>query len=94
MDASVAQKAILNCQINNVTELNIIHDAFWTVAPSMPVMREALTTNVIDIFSEDLLLNFKKELSHYLPSGVELPDPPEVGTLDINRVRDSNYFFS
>ena len=94
LDASVAQKAILNCQINNVTELNIIHDAFWTVAPSMPVMREALTTNVIDIFREDLLLNFKKELSHYLPSGVELPDPPEVGTLDINRVRDSNYFFS
>ena len=94
LDAAVAQKSILECRMQNVTELNIIHDAFWTVAPSMPVMREALTNNVIDIFSQDLLLDFKKELSHYLPDGVELPDPPQVGNLDITRVRNSNYFFS
>jgi len=94
LDASVAQKSILECRLKGVFELNIIHDAFWTTAPNMEVMRGALVNSVIDIFSKDLLNDFKAELSHYLPDGVNLPKPPTVGTLDINRVRSSNYFFS
>ena len=94
LDAAVAQKAVLDCEASGVSELNIIHDAFWTPAPSMPIMRESLINNVISIFNEDLLGGFKRELSHYLPDGIQLPDPPQVGNLDISRVRSSNYFFS
>lgn len=80
LDASVAQKALLECRVHGISELNIIHDAFWTTAPSMPVMRNALTDNVIDIFSCDLMKDFQTELSHYLPDGVSLPDPQAWGT--------------
>ena len=94
LDAAVAQKSVLECRLKGVSELNIIHDAFWTTAPNMEIMRESLVNNVVDIFSVDLLKEFKTELSHYLPDGVNLPDPPIVGSLDIDRVRNSNYFFS
>ena len=94
LDAAVAQKSVLECRVRGVQDLNIIHDAFWTTSPNMPIMRDALINNVIDIFSVDLLKEFHKELSHYLPDGVTLPDPPSVGDLSIQSVRESNYFFS
>ena len=94
IDAAIAQKSILSCRDSGIKSMNIIHDAFWTTAPEMPIMRESLSENVVEIFSVDLLKDFKTELSKYLPDGVDLPDPPSGGDLDINRVRDSKYFFS
>ncbi len=94
LDAAVAQKSILECKVRGVSDVNIIHDAFWTTSPNMEVMRSSLTNSVIDIFSEDLLHSFRKELTAYLPGGESLPEPPSIGTLDIDKVRESIYFFS
>ncbi len=94
IDAAVGQKALLDCQRTGVHNLNAIHDAFWSTAPNMELLKQKLLDNVIEIFSDNLLANFKKELSLYLPEGVDLPELPAVGDLDINRVRSSEYFFS
>ena len=94
IDSAVGQRSLLDCQKSGIFNLNAIHDSFWSSAPNMKVLRQVLLNNIVSIFSEDLLGIFRKELSLYLPSGVNLPEPPNVGDLDISRVRDSIYFFS
>jgi DNA-directed RNA polymerase len=37
---------------------------------------------------------FRDELSLQLPPGVELPDLPPTGSLDLSQVLDSEYFFA
>ena len=94
IDSAVGQRSLLDCQKAGVKNLNAIHDAFWSVAPHMEILRESLLSNVVDIFSHDLLGDFHKELSMYLPDDRTLPEPPSVGDLDIASVKSSTYFFS
>ena len=94
LDSAVGQKALLTCRSAGIKNLNAIHDAFRSVAPHMETLNQSLMDSVVEIFSHDLLEEFRKELSHYLPNGVTLPEPPNVGDLDISRVRNSTYFFS
>ena len=94
LDATVGQKSLLDCSRKGMSEINSIHDAFWTIAPHMPTLRESLIENVVQVFSADLLSDFKAGLEPYLPDGVTLPDPPAVGGLEISRVRHSEYLFS
>ncbi|MDP6213188.1 MAG: hypothetical protein QGF32_06545, partial [Candidatus Thalassarchaeaceae archaeon] len=59
----------------------------------MDTMQKNLLESVVEIFSEDILGIFREEISHYLPKDVELPPLPEVGTLEIEEVRNSLYFY-
>jgi len=46
----------------------------------------------ISTFSVDLLRDWKHQLEQQ--SGLELPEPPEYGTADISKIKNSTYFFS
>jgi DNA-directed RNA polymerase len=54
-------------------------------------MRSITQEEFVKLHSGNLLEDLKKQFEEYL--GVELPDVPETGALDINQVLESRYFF-
>ncbi|SHL15096.1 DNA-directed RNA polymerase [Halomonas caseinilytica] len=55
------------------------------------MLREAF----IEMYTEqDVLADFKEELEEQLPEDVELPDLPKKGSLDLEQVMESDFFFA
>jgi DNA-directed RNA polymerase len=48
----------------------------------------------VDIFSRDLLREFREGALTMLPSSASMPEVPEYGSLDIAKVLDSDYYFN
>jgi DNA-directed RNA polymerase len=57
-------------------------------------MAASIREAAIEIFSDDPLERFRQGQQAMLPQGIDLPEPPQRGDLDINVLRDAPYFFS
>ena len=75
-----------------ITSVSMIHDSYGCHANFVDLMRNCLREEFLEIHSENLLEKFKKEVENQL--GVILPDPPERGKLELERVLESDYFFA
>ena len=94
LDGDVSTITVYKMALQNATFINSIHDDLSVLAPEMDLLRSTLLNTVAEMFSENLLERFYEEVMTQLPVGVSLPLPPSVGTLDVNLVRDSKYFFA
>jgi DNA-directed RNA polymerase len=88
IDASVVH--FLACKSDY--DVTTIHDCFATQSPNAPKMHKQLREIYKDIFTEDLLLKFKGELTEQ--SKLEAEDSFELGTLDVSALNDCRYMFS
>jgi len=77
-----------NCGIE---DFSFIHDSYGCHAPMVSVMRTITQEEFVKLHSSNLLEDLKNQFEEYL--GVKLPDVPKTGTLDINQVFESEYFF-
>ncbi len=91
LDATHMMMTALDCERRGVTFASV-HDSYWTHAGSMDEMNIALREQFIKLYSVDLLAKLHAELQERYQ--LRLPPPPKRGTLDLERVRDSLYFFS
>jgi len=71
-----------------------VHDSLKVTASEVDTMHYCVRSATVDIFSVNLLENFAEQLTLLLPSGISLPSIPELGSLDINDVRRSEYYFN
>jgi DNA-directed RNA polymerase, mitochondrial len=69
-----------------------VHDSFWTHACDIDEMNKALRDSFIELYDQPLLETLKKNWEVRYPS-ITFPDLPERGTLDLNEVKESAYFF-
>ena len=78
-----------------------VHDSFWTHAADVPVLARLLREAFVELHSQPLLQQLKAELGERMQNpevnrrgkGV-VPDPPGLGTLDLNKVLEADYFFN
>jgi DNA-directed RNA polymerase len=70
-----------------------VHDSFWTHAGTAPRLGALLRDAFVDLHSRPLLEDLAAELAAAHP-GVALPPLPPRGGLDLERVRESPYFFA
>ena len=70
------------------------HDEYETVAEDMDKLHQAVRLSTVKLFTPNLLENFAEHLTLFLPTGVHLTPVPEHGTLDINEVMNSKYYFN
>lgn len=80
-----------------------VHDSYWTHAcrkrgsgwtvGDVDHMNELLRDQFVKLYSQPILENFLESLVIRYPD-VSFPPVPEKGNLDLNRVRDSLYFFN
>lgn len=70
-----------------------VHDSFWTHAGTVDEMNESLRKQFVSLYSEPILEDFRETLCMRFPS-IDFPPLPKRGSLDINQVLKSKYFFA
>jgi len=95
LDATHLFLTVLEAKKSGVEAFAPIHDSFGTHACDTGILRRAITDSFVMIYSEEVLERFKSEAEERY--GIELEPIKYLGSLeefDIERVRDSLYFFS
>lgn len=77
-----------------IQDAGTIHDAILCLVADAGTMHKCVRNATVDIFSRDLLGELRQQVLTMLPSGVTLPEVPEYGSLDVNEVLSSKYYFN
>jgi DNA-directed RNA polymerase len=94
LDAAAATLTVNKMAELGVTDFMMIHDSFGCHAHYIPQMNRCLRNVYREIFSDDLLAKLKHEVQTTLAPSTQLPDAPLPGSLDINQLTASTYFFA
>lgn len=94
LDAAVLAFAVCRARERKVHDVAVIHDSFNVLAADADAMARTLRDVVADVFTPDLLADFRDEIQKQLPAGVDLPPLPEYGTLDVQEARGAQYLFA
>ncbi len=92
LDATALRMTVNACANQGVTNLSLIHDSYGTCAADTLVLAATLRDEFVMIYQEDVLEKFKQEVEVVLDE--PLPATPPKGDLDIEVVRDSQFFFA
>lgn len=69
-----------------------VHDSFWTHACDIDEMNEVLRETFVELYSQPILEDLKQSWEMRYP-GIEFPDLPRKGDLDLEEVKKAKYFF-
>ncbi|KAK3288981.1 hypothetical protein CYMTET_3562, partial [Cymbomonas tetramitiformis] len=94
LDSTHMMKTAIDCHAVGLSFAGV-HDSFWTHAGTTPEMNRILREKFIEVHDAPLLDMLKEGLEKDYPNlKGGFADPPSLGTLDLQRVVDSAYFFS
>lgn len=79
---------------NGVQDFGEVHDQLLCLAADAPIVAKCVRKATVDIFSRDLLAEFRLQALTMLPPLVALPEVPEYGSLDVTEVLSSEYYFN
>lgn len=95
MDASNLMTAALYARDSGITCLSTIHDSYGTHASDMWTLFDSVRKAFVDTYEHDVLQEFEDACRDVLRGDFQAPDnKPENGTLDLNQVTESMYFFA
>ena len=77
-----------------VQDIGAVHDQLLCLAADAPVMARCVREATVELFSQDLLQDFRNQVLFFLPTGATIPELPEYGTLDVTEVLNSEYYFN
>jgi len=89
-----ASHLVLTCHgvmEDGLTSFQFIHDSYGTHAGAIHVVEKRLREQFVEMHTENLVMGLHDWM---VESGVEVPEPPPMGSLDINSVLNSKYFFA
>jgi DNA-directed RNA polymerase len=93
MDAAHMMRTILRLYAEGIRHFAMVHDSYGVHACDVDLLNRILREEFVGIYSEPVLQNFIDQQRKAHP-GIELPDPPKTGDLDIRQVLESPYFFA
>jgi DNA-directed RNA polymerase len=96
LDAAHMMRTVAYCLDAGITDFAMIHDSYGSHAGAAEDLRNLLRRAFVDQYSEEVLADFKQQLANQLPAELakELPELPPCGTLDLEGVMHSEYFFA
>lgn len=96
MDASHLIDTVVQCEEQGVDSFALIHDSFGTHAGNTHILAKSLRETFVAMYSKDNLEIFRNEIIEQLPTELRdlVPPVPTKGTLNLNDVLESTYFFS
>ena len=93
LDSAHLMRTVVACGFDGLVNLGVIHDSFATHACAVSRLREHLRSEFVRLYrGVNRLGKFKRDVEAY--AGVELPDPPEPGNLDLEGVKSADFLFS
>jgi DNA-directed RNA polymerase len=93
LDAAHMMLTINRLHNEGLRHFAMVHDSFGVHASDVDLLNRVLREEFVRIYSEPVLQNFLNEQRAAHPD-VDLPEPPQAGTLDIRQVLSSPYFFA
>lgn len=95
MDASAMMKTIERCAEEGIRSFAMIHDSYGTHAADTDKLASILRECFVEMYlNNDVLAQFEERCRAVLPTDVEIPPRPAMGSLDISAVKESAYFFA
>ena len=94
MDASHMRATVRDCWGQGIRSFALVHDSYGTHAGNAWALAQSLRNEFVELYKEDVLEIFKTELERQLPVGTTLDELPPKGTLDLEAVKESLYFFA
>lgn len=92
-DGAMLMLTIELAKLNGISSFAMIHDSYGTVAPDMDMLSACLREAFVDMYVDhNVLEEFLRELPAEIQA--ECPPVPPMGTLDIEAVRQSDFFFA
>jgi DNA-directed RNA polymerase len=92
-DASCLTLAVNLAQDNGITAITTIHDSVGTHAADCWKLYGCLREAFIENYQTDVLGDFQEACKSLNPNAKSWPEPMEHGDLDLEAVRQSDYFF-
>lgn len=94
-DAAHLVKTVNRAWQNGITSFRMIHDSYATHAADMEKLFKIIREAFIEMYQgTQILENFRAVIEKQADKLVEIDPAPLVGDLDINQVRDAEYFFA
>ena len=94
LDATAARTTARRLVNAGVPDMAFVHDSYLVHGKYASVLHKELREAWIETFDGDPLGDWVRQIEAQLPRGVALPQAPSYGTLDINQLREANYFFA
>ncbi len=94
LDASCLMLWLLKCKEKNIEAFMSVHDCYGTLAPDTAESAKLLREAFVEVYKRPILDDFEADLIETLPNDIELPEKPKAGSLDIEEVLKSDYFFN
>ena len=96
LDASAMVLTINRMVESGITSFAMIHDSYGTHAANTEELSKTLREAFVTMYQGDILQGFLDGLAEYIPEEVisSLPPIPEMGSLDIQSVLESEFFFA
>jgi len=90
-DGNHLRATVRMANARGIYSLAVIHDDYGTHAADTDALHECIREAFVDQYTKnDPLADFKRQQEE---TGLEMPDLPAYGTLDIEQVKESRYFF-
>lgn len=95
MDAAALVKTVNECLDQGVLTFAVIHDSYGTLAPDMDDLSHTIRNAFVTMYqTHDPFVELRCSVAQLVGPKVELEMVPEKGTLDLEQVRDSAFFFA
>lgn len=96
LDAAHLMRTVLFCQQDGMVDFAMIHDSYGVHAGHASRLRDNLREAFVDQYTLPVLAQFREQLLEQLPEDkrAELPELPPMGDLDLELVKQSDYFFA
>jgi len=96
LDAAHLTRTVNYCLDAGITDFAMVHDSYGTHAGNADALSMLLRRAFVDQYSGAVLEDFRKQIEQQLPEKLvkKLPPTPPMGTLDLEGVMTSGYFFA
>lgn len=95
LDASCLMFYLMKCKKAGINSIMSVHDCYATLAPDCEKSAKFLREAFVEIYRQPILENFTEDVLLGIEVKEEdLPKMPEKGSLDIEEVLGSDYFFN
>lgn len=100
LDAAALQRTVCEAAKLGINSYAMIHDSYGTHAADTPALARTLREVFAGMFGGDhnLLEEFTKEVIKVLPDDdprlQELPELPQMGNMEVSKVKEAAYFFA
>lgn len=96
LDAAAMRGYVRLARHNGITDFGLVHDSFATLAADTDVSMACIREAFIELYRDNNVLEqFRSSVvQDYQELEASIPPVPERGSLDIEEVRDSLYFFA